>query len=460
MSAPDAAETAIASALFDLTSGLASGSRRSVADEAVAPESLQRALNGGTEAHIGAHYADVSKRDRALPSGARVLDLGCGYGRVALDLAGRLSDDQEYFGLDPHAEAIGWARENIGKGRPNFQFDLIDVLSRPYNPDGEVDGARFRFPFEDDSLDRVFMISVLTHVDLATVRNYLEESARVLKPDTGRLVATIFLLDREVDRLIADGRSEYQLAWQVGESRVENRDNPELVIAHPLDRVLDILHDAGFPDFRVRRGHWSGRPVANVVDFQDMLVADFGTVTAAALDADEQAEALEHGALAADLVEHCVPAEHLAPYLVWALCAMINALRWESQGVEILLPSAGPGERRTLALERARGIDFSACIPATAPAGAFVPVDEASILRAVREADPRLARPALVALLGDIVHNAIALDTAARAESVIRRLADGTERPAPIPLFAAGESLSVGAARGRFASMLSGLRRR
>ncbi|GGM53145.1 class I SAM-dependent methyltransferase [Microbacterium saperdae] len=440
MPAPDVAATAIASALFDLTSGLAAGTSQTEADDAVAPESLQRRLNGGTEAHIGAHYADVVMKDRSLPADARILDLGCGYGRVALDLAERLSDDQRYVGLDPHAEAIEWAQENIGRERPNFRFELIDVVSKPYNPDGELDGARFRFPFEDDSLDRVFMISVLTHVDLATVRNYLEEAARVLKPDTGRLVATIFLLDREVDRLIAAGRSEYRLAWQIGESRVENRENPELVIAHPLDRVLDILHDAGFPDFRVRQGHWSGRPASNVVDFQDMLVADFGTVTAAALSAEEQAEASEHAALAARLVEHGLPAEHLAPYLVWSFSAMINLLRWEKQGIQLLLRGADAGERRPLALARVRDIDFSACIPATAPADAFVPVDEAAILAAVREADPRLARPALVALLGDVVQNGIALETSVREGNAIQRLADSSERPAPIPLPPAAES--------------------
>ena len=135
---------------------------------------------------------------------------------------------------------------------------------------------------------------------------------------------------------------------------------------------------------------------------------------------------------------------------------MINALRWESLGVQLLLPGAGAGERRTLALAQARSIDFSACIPEAAPAGAFVPVEEAAILSAVRQADPRLARPALVALLADVAQNGIALETSIREGSATQRLVDGTERPAPIPFPPAGESR----ARGWLAGILARIRRR
>lgn len=138
MPTPDTAVAVLTSALSELTSALSPAPSHEGAITAVAPESLQHKLNGGTEARIGAHYADVVVQERALPADARVLDLGCGFGRVALDLASRLTDDQAYFGLDPNAEAIAWARENIASRRANFTFDLIDVVSQPYNPDGEL----------------------------------------------------------------------------------------------------------------------------------------------------------------------------------------------------------------------------------------------------------------------------------------------------------------------------------
>lgn len=476
MPAADADVTALSASLSDLIAVIAPTSNQAGTLNAVAPDDLQHKLNGGTETRIGAHYVDVVVGERELPPNARLLDLGCGFGRVALDLANRLTDDQQYFGLDPNAEAIEWAGENIGSRRSNFHFDLIDVASKPYNPDGSESGERFVFPFADQSLDRVFMISVLTHVDLPTVRNYVEEAARTLKPDTGRLVATVFLLDREVDKLIAAGRSAYNLKWKTGESRVENRENPELVIAHPRARVLEILQDAGFENVAVRQGHWSGRPTEKIVDFQDTLIADFGTVTAAPPSAEDLARAQEYTRLARVLAHNGVSVERFAPFLVWATGASVNALRWEAQGITLDLSGGGAdgegeAEPQRLRLEQLRRINFDGCIPETTPAGGPVelgePVEmgeyeelgETEVLGAVMEAAPALERPALVALLGELVHNGVLLERALRGGSAIQR-GRGADRPAPIPLPATDALPKPLTARGVFSRLRAALRRR
>lgn len=459
MPTPDTAVAVLTSALSELTSALSPAPSHEGAITAVAPESLQHKLNGGTEARIGAHYADVVVQERALPADARVLDLGCGFGRVALDLASRLTDDQAYFGLDPNAEAIAWARENIASRRANFTFDLIDVVSQPYNPDGELVGARYAFPFDDHSLDRVFMISVLTHVDLATVRNYLEEAARTLKPDTGRLVATFFLLDPEVEKLVAAGRSAYQLPWQLGESRVENRENPELVIAHPRERVEDILRDAGFANFEVRQGHWSGRPSTSLLDYQDVLVADFGTVTPAPPRAEVPTATAEHESLAELLHEHGVAAGHIASYLVWALSTAVNALRWQEQGHGVLLEDEAGGEVAVTTLERVRGLDFATCIPSTTPFGAYFPFDETALLTAIRETSPEPTAAQLVELLGEVAHFALAVDRALLEGRAFQSQPGGGQRPAPIPAPPTAAPAPPRTARSRVEAFLTRFRR-
>src|SRR5262245_26714297 len=65
-----------------------------------------------------------------LVRGKRVLDLGCGDGRLALGLASLAAT---VSGLDPDAEAIAAARSRARKaGVRNVRFDVGTALSMPY----------------------------------------------------------------------------------------------------------------------------------------------------------------------------------------------------------------------------------------------------------------------------------------------------------------------------------------
>lgn len=388
------------------------------------PIELEQRLNGGRNPLIGRYYAELLTQDRLLPPDARILDLGCGYGRIALDLVSRLSDEQRYVGLDPNAEAVEWATANIAGAHPNFSFDRIDVVSGPYNPEGTVQGEHFRFPFDDDELDLVFMISVLTHVDLKTVEAYMREAARTLAP-TGRLVATFFLLDDEVDALIDEGAAQFRMPWRVGESRVENPDEPELAIAHPRARVLEIAGDAGFDHVVVRDGNWSGRPGAREMDYQDLLIADVRTSSADSrvVPGEEDPELRD---LAGRLASAGITADSLPRFLSWAASVSCNALWWESAGI----PRVLDGLRLTVS----RDLGMGRSAPDASASGAFVPVDDDVVLRAVVAAGARASRAVVVALIGEVVRNGLLVDRAFRSGTPpVQRLAGGAERVAPIP---------------------------
>ncbi len=301
-------------------------------------------FNGGVAPQVANHYARILTAG-GLPAKARILDLGCGFGRIAMALARRLGPDVDYTGLDPNADGIAWAQQNITPRHPNFRFRRIDVKSKPYNPDGTQDGASFRFPFDDASLDLVFMISVLTHVDLPTVETYAREAARVLKP-SGRLVTTIFLLDPEVDRLLAAGKGHFALKYQDGECRVENPANPELVIAHPRARVLEIMDQAGFAKTLVVNGHWSGRPSALPMEFQDLLIAghDPQGITApqdrSALPAEAMtpAQAVLYARVIALTGADTV---RFSQFITWSNALALNALWWHCDGFKLCLNDGG-----------------------------------------------------------------------------------------------------------------------
>ncbi|MBM1222447.1 class I SAM-dependent methyltransferase [Ponticoccus sp. SC2-23] len=108
--------------------------------------------------------------DGVAGPGPRILDFGCGAGRMTRHLGAEAATG-EVWGVDIHAEAIRWAQTHL----PPFHF--VTTTTAPH------------LPFEDRSFDLVFASSVWTHIgDLDDA--WLLEVRRLLKPG-GRLYFTI-----------------------------------------------------------------------------------------------------------------------------------------------------------------------------------------------------------------------------------------------------------------------------
>jgi ubiquinone/menaquinone biosynthesis C-methylase UbiE len=97
----------------------------------------------------------------------RVLDLGCGDGRISCVLA---QAGAEVIGIDPSAGALSRARTAY----PDIEF-------APPREDGS-------FPFADGCFDAVVCINVLEHV--ADTQRLMSEARRVLAPG-GRIAITV-----------------------------------------------------------------------------------------------------------------------------------------------------------------------------------------------------------------------------------------------------------------------------
>jgi SAM-dependent methyltransferase len=193
----------------------------------------------------------------------RVLDIGCGIGRLARPLAGYLSIDGAYAGFDVDAAGIRWCTQRYGHF-PQFTFAHADLRNARYNPGGTGDPATWRFPFDDGAFDVAVAASVLTHLTADVALHYLGQTRRVLARG-GRLLFTAFVLDPD-----APGPA---LAFgpPVDGMAVVDPALPEEAVAFEEDWLLEALRAAGLDLVAIHPGSWTGR--GGGLSFQDLVLA-------------------------------------------------------------------------------------------------------------------------------------------------------------------------------------------
>lgn len=130
--------------------------------------------------------------EAGLTSGSRVLDVGCGPGRLAIGLLDLPGGVAEYLGLDVHRPSIEWCRRNLGRANPAFLFHHLDVRNDRYNPGGSQPAGAVRLPAESGSHDVANLYSVFSHMLPSDVEGYLHELRRILSPG-GALFFTAFV---------------------------------------------------------------------------------------------------------------------------------------------------------------------------------------------------------------------------------------------------------------------------
>jgi SAM-dependent methyltransferase len=200
-----------------------------------------------------------------------VLDVGCGFGRMAYSLAHYLTPAARYRGFDVDERPIRWCRQTITPRFPHFLFRHVDLRNGAYNPGGTAPAGEFVFPYEDGEFDLVFLASVFTHMAAPEVRHYLGEIHRVLKPG-GRCLATFFLLNREARRLIGEGKSAWDLVHPWGEGFTATPECPEACAGYEEADVRRWLADRLFKVAATWYGLWCGRSLLDAFTHQDMIV--------------------------------------------------------------------------------------------------------------------------------------------------------------------------------------------
>jgi len=163
--------------------------------------------------------ADIVNREN-MARNARILEWGCGPGRVIRHLKDNLKQHVELYGTDYNAETIRWCQHNI---------DGIKFFVNQTKPP---------FPFESGLFDCVYALSVFTHLSEIMHFEWIREIRRVLKPN-GLLIITTHG-DTASNRLLSHEKQLYDLGTLVVRGDVKEGKKWYLAY-HPKRFVTDDL---------------------------------------------------------------------------------------------------------------------------------------------------------------------------------------------------------------------------
>lgn len=236
----------------------------------IPPPELTKIFGSGSFKDIGEEFLRHFIKLGGLKPNERILEVGSGIGQKVIPLTKYLTTGN-FEGFDIVTEGIKWCKENITNKFPNFHFQLADVYNMLYHPEGKYEASEYKFPFEDESFDFVYLTSVFTHMRPKELENYFSEIVRVLKRKE-RCLITYFILNDESLTLINNKSSSLDFKYEFGVYRTVNKEVHESAIAYDIKFIREIYKKYGLTILEpIYFGYWCDRE--KVLSYQDIIIA-------------------------------------------------------------------------------------------------------------------------------------------------------------------------------------------
>jgi SAM-dependent methyltransferase len=235
-------------------------------------------VGGSDPETIGDASYRTLKKYIELNDNSKLLDFGCGIGRVALSVIKHTPNISCIIGLDIVPQFVDFCRENISTAFPQARFQRVKGRNDHY--DKYIAAAPVKSVHEDEALSTLsasftgaYAFSVFTHVDIGDFGSLLQSLLDYLKPG-GELLFTAFLLTpfsrNAIDAKtasIAFGDCGYE---SNGRIFIGNRRDRLAFVAYDLSSVEQVAYEAGLTITHVDYGSWTGASFSS--SLQDVIV--------------------------------------------------------------------------------------------------------------------------------------------------------------------------------------------
>lgn len=217
-------------------------------------------------------------RKAHLSPNSKILDYGCGWGRLAFAASNYLNQNGLYVGIDINRYAIDTLKSSYSKYE-NFDFLLYEVkdaenyiyLQEEKTSPSDSEALDVIVPAKyEKAFDAIYTCSVFTHMWKDAIIHILKEQAKALNYN-GTCINTWLIIDQYAQYILRCGLADRQLPFQVKGAFTYSLENPLLCTAYSLEDVYDMYAQAGHQIFGIEFGSWSGRE--NQVIYTDIVLS-------------------------------------------------------------------------------------------------------------------------------------------------------------------------------------------
>jgi len=234
-------------------------------------------VGGGDPEWVGDIQASLLLRHIPLNGEERVLDFGCGIGRVALALLRRRPNLRSLTGFDIVPRMIEFCSATIAAHFSNANFELAADKNQHYERFKDAVPARSRDELAatyGGRFDTAYAFSVFTHIDVDDFVALLRFVGTLVKP-AGSLFFTAFALTPYSRQQIANNATtrRFEDHWhyeEAGEVFIGNTQDRQAFIAYDIRRIEAMIWEAGLVPSAVEYGNWRGDSMSQT--FQDIFV--------------------------------------------------------------------------------------------------------------------------------------------------------------------------------------------
>jgi SAM-dependent methyltransferase len=131
---------------------------------------------------------------KLINNNTKLLDFGCGQGRLLNSLVYYETKFLKFCGLDTSKEAIHWCKKHLQYSN-NISFIHLPAANARYNP---KEKELRTLPYGESEFDLIFLNSVFSHMLTSDIEFYLLEFYKVLK-NQGNIYITAFIEDNVPD---------------------------------------------------------------------------------------------------------------------------------------------------------------------------------------------------------------------------------------------------------------------